>query len=322
MAIQDLKEGMSVNMHALVVEKKNAVAKNGKPYADLVVSDKTGKLKCKIWSYEDENVIVVVGKPILIDVDVSSYNGELQGVIKGYYPSDMDIMHLAKSTRFKVGEMLADIKETVEEFTEPMTKYVAQSIIKETSELGFTRAPAATGVHNAWLGGLIEHTWSMLQLAKPIVEHYSHMYGAKLSMDKVYFGIILHDFFKTEEYDYENLAFPRRPEGFLVNHIVLGSAHVFETANYWYHHAGGMDVMKDGAFFSERDHLMHLVASHHGTTEWGSPVVPSTLEAILLHQLDMIDSRFMHALELVEGKEGPVKGFSEKSWTQKTSFMK
>ena len=320
MAIQDLKEGMSVSMHALVVEKKNAVAKNGKPYADLVVSDKTGKLKCKIWNYADENEILVVGKPVLIDVNVGSYNGELQGVINSFMASDMDIMHLVKSSRFKVEELLSFIEETIGEFAEPLTKHVALKLINRSREK-FLKAPAATGVHNAWYGGLVEHTWSMLKLAKPIVEHYKLHYGVKLSTDKVYFGTIFHDIGKCEEYSISNPAFPKTADGVLVNHIVMGPAVIYEMCNKAFESDPACFYSEED-FVRERSHLMHLVASHHGKIEFGSPVVPSTLEAVLLHQLDLLDSQFMHALELVEGKEGPIAGFSEKSWVQRTQFMK
>jgi 3'-5' exoribonuclease len=318
-AIQDLKEGMSVSMHALVVEKKNAVAKNGKPYADVVVSDKTGKLKCKIWNYMDESIFIVVGKPILMDVDIGSYNGELQGVIKAYQASDMEISQLVKSTRFNVATMYADIEEAIGAFQEPLTKFVAQELLKKYG-VAFKTAPAATGVHNAWVGGLLEHVWSMCCMAGPIIGNYKSNYGVKLSTDKVYFGLIFHDIGKIEEYDIYNPAFPKSPDGILVNHLVLGPSLVWEHANKWYEEHES--TMTASEFTRERNHLMHVLAAHHGTLEWGSPVQPSTIEAILVHQIDLLDSRVMHALELVEGKEGPVKGFSEKSWVQRTQFMK
>jgi len=325
-AISTLSEGTSVaDLPVLVVEKKTATAKNGKAYADLVVRDKSGTLKCKIWNFNDCLDITGAGKVIKISVAISSYNGELQGIIDSFQACDLGAENFAKSTRFKTDEMYSDILEFIDEFTEPMTQSVARWIIMSTGK-DFLSSPAATGVHNAWLGGLLEHTWGMLQLAKPIVEHYKNMYGAKLSIDKVYFGVICHDAFKTEEYDLGNLAFPKTPDGILVNHIVVGPARIYEACNKWWDSnivdAAGTSGMPWNDFARERAHLMHLVASHHGQLDWGSPVVPSTLEAVLLHQLDMIDSRFMHALELVEGKEGPIKGFSEKSWTQRTQFMK
>lgn len=80
--------------------------------------------------------------------------------------------------------------------------------------------------------------------------------------------------------------------------------------------------MTKAEFVNERNQLVHIIASHHGKLEFGSPVVPSTLEAILVHNMDMIDSKFMHALELVEGKEGQIKGFSDRSWTEKTSYLR
>jgi len=323
MQISDLKDGMMVaELTVLVVEKRTANAKNGKPYADLVVRDQSGSIKCKWWNYKEEGDSVAVGKVYAIVGQVGSFAGDLQINLGGYEPSSKQPEDFAKSTRFKVEEMMADIQEAIDEFTEPLTQYVASKFIKNG---GFTQAPAATGVHNAWIGGLLEHTWGMLQLAKPIVEHYSHMYGAKLSKDKVIFGVICHDVLKSYEYDYHNPAFPKTPDGVLVNHIVLGPAVIYSLAHKWLKRerlAEGGKEIDHLEFIRERNHLMHLVASHHGSLEWGSPVVPSTLEAVLLHQIDMIDSRFMHALELVEGKEGPIKGFSEKSWTQKTSFLK
>lgn len=320
MSISKIVSGMSVaGMPVLIVEKKVAVAKNGKSYADLTVRDSTGTLKCKVWNYTDEEWIKA-GAVATISGDAGNYNGEVQFTASLLErnliakPSDF-----AKKSRMDIDKIYEDIEEVVEHFTEPLTKHVAKTLLKNYSD-AFKVAPAATGVHNAWVGGLLEHVWSMCNMAGPIIGNYKHNYGSKLSTDKVYFGLVFHDIGKIEEYDIYNPAFPKNPDGILVNHLVLGPSLVWEAANKWFEGQEKPDT-SFADFARERNHLMHILAAHHGELAWGSPVVPASLEAILVHQIDLIDSRMMHALELTEGKEGQVAGFSEKSWTCKTPYL-
>lgn len=320
MSIQKITSGMTIaGMPVLIVEKKVAVAKNGKAYADLTVRDSSGTLKCKVWNFTDEEWIKA-GSVATISGDASSYQGEVQFTISllernlTAKPSDF-----AKKSRMDIDRLYTDIEAEVEGFTEPLTKHVAKTLLKTYSG-AIKVAPAATGVHNAWVGGLIEHVWSMCNMAGPILGNYKGNYGSRLSTDKVYFGLIFHDIGKVKEYDIYNPAFPKTPEGLLVNHIVLGPALVWEAANRWFD-AQEKTEMSFSDFSKERDHLMHILSSHHGTPEWGSPTQPVTLEAILVHQIDLLDSRVMHALELTEGKEGQIAGFSEKSWINRTPYM-
>jgi len=316
MQISDLKDGMMVaELTVLVVEKRTANAKNGKPYADLVVRDQSGSIKCKWWNYKEEGDSVAVGKVYAIVGQVGSFAGDLQINLGGYEPSSKQPEDFAKNSRFDVDVMVADINLAIENFEEPMTKHVARNLI--TWEM-FKKAPAAIKMHNGWYGGLVEHIHSMLSISLPIIQHYQ-LYAPKLSADKVRFGIIAHDVGKMYEYSYSTPAFGMSPQGLLCNHLVTGPCMIYELCNAW---LTEQDEQFDRtAFVVERDHLMHIAASHHGSLEWGSPVVPSTLEAILVHQFDMMDSKFMHALELTEGKEGPVPGFSERSWAEKTSYL-
>jgi 3'-5' exoribonuclease len=323
MNIEKITSGMTVTgIPVLIVEKKVAVAKNGKSYADLTVRDSTGTLKCKVWNFADEEWIKA-GAVATISGDASTYQGEVQFTINALErnltakPSDF-----AKKSRFDVEKMYLEVCALADGISEPLTKHIIKSLM-ETYSNPFKVAPAATGVHNAWTGGLLEHVWSMCTMAGPLISNYKDNYKIPISADKVYFGIILHDIGKIEEYDVYNPAFPKTADGLLVNHLVLGPAMVFEAANCWF------DTLKKGKercmsyqdFVRERNHLMHILAAHHGELLWGSPVVPASLEAILVHQIDLIDSRMMHALELAEGKEGQIAGFSEKSWTNRTPYL-
>src|SRR5690606_25193961 len=122
---------------------------------------------------------------------------------------------------------------------------------------------------------LLEHVISLCGIAEPVIQHYQSRYKVNLSRDKVLFGLIMHDAGKVIEYDYSKPNFGYTKIGKLTNHIVIGPAWVYETANRF--------PTKDGNFKLERAHLMHLLAAHHGKEEWGSPVKPSSLEALLVH---------------------------------------
>jgi len=327
--ISELKDGMKFsNLTALVVERKIAVTKNGKPYVDLILRDQTGTVKAKVWDYNcstDEHL--ETAEVLTTSGGVSTYNGELQVTVSSSSPSTRPATEFAKNSRFSTDEMWKEIMHLAGALQEPLTKAVALDLLTK-HEKEFKKAPAAKAVHNAWYGGLLEHTLSMCELAGSICSHYNTKYGSgKFSQDKVMFGVLLHDLCKIFEYDFSTPSFGYTPEGILANHLVMGPAIILESCNKWWEE-GYLQEMSYTTFPTyeefrrERAHLMHLVAAHHGKQEWGSPVTPSSIEAILVHQLDMIDSKFMHALELVEGKVGQIPGFSEYSRTEKTSYLK
>lgn len=319
MEIKDFKDGMNLTgVNALIADKKIATTKTGKQYADVTLRDRSGNIKCKIWNYSPIlDATVKAGNAIKCSLVVSTYNGDLQGVLEDVVPSDLNPMFFSKSTRFDVNEMWKDLLVYIDMIKNPLITYILEKKFLPHKE-AFCCAPAAKGVHNAWFGGLIEHTWGMLELAKEVVCHYQKNYQVHINWDKVVFGILMHDLGKIFEYDYSTPAFNLTGEGLLVNHIVSGAADIYEASNRW-RSENQSAHMPD--FLMQRAELMHLVVAHHGQVDWGSPSVPATLEAVIIHQVDMVDSKFMHALELVEGKEGPISGFSEPSWTQKTSFL-
>jgi len=320
MGLAAAKEGEELlQISALVESKSTSMTKQGKPFLRLSLKDENAALKCVFWEYDPEKSIKIEeGAVYDFDLRVESYNGSLQGTVKSYFPSTRDPKSFAKKTSFDRAAMWQNLEETVAEFTEPLTKFVAQEFLfshKKVTE-AFKEAPAARGVHNAWYGGLLEHVWSLCKVAEPVIEHYQKNYFKSLSRDKVLFGLIMHDAGKIAEYDFSTPAFKSTPSGILVNHIVMGPAWVYEIANKW--------PKKDedpATFRMERAHLMHILAAHHGRLEWGSPVKPATIEAILVHHLDNLDSKVLHAHDFVTGKEGSVAGFSEKSFIEQTSFM-
>lgn len=321
MELSEIKAGRDfVDVHALVGHKSTATTKTGKAYADITLKDGGTSLKCKKWSYNAEKYdeMLTPGKVVKVTGSAATFNGELQGTIDSLEPSDKAPGDFAQKTRFQVEVLYAKIMEVISGFEDPMLKYVASTLLTKYQE-DFCKAPAATGVHHCWFGGLLEHTYSMVALASRITKYYHDQYGSKyFSRDRVLCGVILHDLGKIFEYNSSTPAFKRQPGGVLANHIVRVPILVYNIATEWYNEAldSGSLVEAEypwGKFDRERDHLIHILASHHGTQEWGSPVTPSSMEAVLVHQIDKLDSGFMQVLMALEGEDGDIEGFTKKA---------
>lgn len=329
MTIAELKTGDRVTgLEAMIEKKTEGKTKSDKPFLRLTIRDLSGSLECVFWEFDPEIHAFPEGSVVAIDGSLSTYNGALQLGVQRLCASPRPVSDFAKRTKFVVEKLWKDVLSTIETFHEPLTQWVTRDILCKPEFVdAFKQAPAAKGVHNAWYGGLLEHVWSLCSLAEPVIAHYKTNYFPQLSRDKVLFGLILHDAGKIFEYDYKTPAFGYTGEGVFTNHLVLGSAWVYASANKWWEkhsaQAGwdeGLFKFDEGQFKMERAHLMHLLAAHHGTLEWGSPVKPSSIEAILVHFLDNTDSKVLHALELVQGKEGQIQGFSERSRFEQTSY--
>lgn len=313
-----------------VLEEKNvlieklqvAKTKKGKDYLSLTVRDKSTSLNAKLWDFDEKkHAEVKVGSVASIWATVDEWNGSLQLNVKQMDATLEDPMIFAKGTEFTVPDMWEELLGRVDKFTEPLTKYVTEEILLQIAE-AYQKAPAAKIVHNAWYGGLLEHVCHMCQMAEPIIKNYKTRYVDKLSADKIFFGLMIHDAGKVVEYDMSTPAFNLTPQGIFANHIVLGPAWVYEKANQWWKKIQDSSDFQEGriqpasveAFKMERAHLMHILAAHHGQLDWGSPIKPASLEAILVHHIDNLDASAMHAIDMIRDKEGSIKGFSERSF--------
>ena len=321
MKIADLRSGQSLDgLDVLVIDKSLAKTKRNATFCKLTVRDSSGELSGNIWDYEDNpDRPLEVGQVIAIWGSTSLYQGNLQMTVDEYAPSMVPISEFGRQTEFSVEDLWSDFVDLVGSFEEPLTKFVAEELLINRAEVAdqIKKAPAASHVHNNWFGGLLEHVWSLCSMAEPIIEHYRNHYQENLSRDKVLFGLMMHDAGKIIEYDVNNPAFPMTGVGLLTNHIVLGPAWVYEKANQFKDWKGTAD-----GFRMERAQLMHVLAAHHGKEEWGSPVKPHTLEALLVHHLDNLDSKMMHAIDLIKGPVGKVPGFSDRSYFERASYYR
>lgn len=274
--------------------------KDGRPYLLGTLRDNTGQIAFVFWdipSYAES--WVSTGSPVLVTGRVVRYKDALQITI-----TDMNqnleplLADLLPSSRRPQAEMIAELETQISSLIEPWQQLVANLLLDEAFLREFANAPAARTMHHAYIGGLLEHTLSMAALANVMAEHYPYV-----NRDLLLAGTLLHDMGKAIEYDISK-SFSFSEDGRLVGHIIRAIVMIEKAA------AKLGDFPED-----DLRHLVHLIASHHGTQEWGSPIVPKTLEAILLHQLDLLDSRVQGFFDHLNNDNG------EEAWTAKSSYM-
>ncbi|WP_420629099.1 3'-5' exoribonuclease YhaM family protein [Candidatus Leptofilum sp.] len=274
--------------------------KDGRPYLLGSLRDNTGQLSFVYWdipSYTES--WVATGSAVLVTGRAVRYKDALQINVTDMNQNQEPVLaDLLPASRRPRAEMLAELNTHIRSLGQPWQQLVTKLLLEEKFLALFADAPAARNMHHAYIGGLMEHTLSMAKIANQLASHYPFV-----NRDLLLAGTLLHDMGKTIEYDISK-SFSFSEDGRLVGHITRAVVMVEKAA-----------IELDD--FPEEDlrHLVHLIASHHGTQEWGSPIVPKTLEAILLHQIDLLDSRVQGFFDHLSNDNG------EGDWTVKSSYM-
>ncbi len=271
--------------------------RNGRDYVDMNLGDRTGEINAKIWNWEGTQV-PESGKPILIRGLVQEYNGRMQMRIEKWRaaaPEDpVDISELVPAAPRSSREMMSEIRETLEGFANESLKRLTETML-ETAGEKLEWFPAAQRMHHAERSGLLHHTTDMLRMAKAMLEVYPW-----LNRDLLLAGVILHDLGKLEELksDESGNVTDYTRDGQLLGHLVRGITLLNRAAEQTGVH-GEILVL-----------LEHMLLSHHGEAEYGSPRPPMFPEAEALHWLDMMDAR-MNTMKTAWEKT-PEGAFSER----------
>ncbi|MCC7155014.1 MAG: HD domain-containing protein [Bryobacterales bacterium] len=296
--VADLQPKQQVSAVFLVQNKDVRQKKSGEPYLSLVLCDKSGELDAKMWdnvaeivdSFEREDFVRVKGETQL-------FQHRLQLTIHKLSRADereIDLADFLPVSRFDREEMFAELLARVGGMKNPHLRALAGDILRD-DKIGplYKLAPAAKGIHHAWLGGLLEHVLSLCRLAEFMARHYEG-----IDPDLLLTGIVLHDLGKIHELSYER-TFSYTEPGQLLGHITIAMRIIGEK-------------MRQMPEFPPRLRVLveHLVLSHHGALEFGSPKVPLFPEALLLHHLDNLDSK-MESMRASIAKERVSTG----SWT-------
>ncbi len=285
--IEAFKEGDRVSDIYLCKHKQSAVTKNGKPYENVILQDKTGTIDAKIWDpnsagiddFETLDYVEIFG-------DVNSFQGALQVSIKRvrscregeYDPAD----YLPVSSK-NIDEMYAEILKYINSLSNSYLKQLAKAFFEEDQEFAtaFKKSSAAKMVHHGFVGGLLEHTLSVTKLC----EYYTTAYPV-LNKDLLITAAIFHDIGKTRELS----QFPENDytdDGQLLGHIVMGSEMINEKAK----EIPGFPKVLLGE-------LKHCILAHHGELEFGSPKKPALAEAVALNFADNTDAKMETLTEL------------------------
>ncbi len=295
--VKDIKVGDSVADIFVLAEKILSQKKDGNNYLNVTLSDKTGSLKGVMWDHVDEIAQKISsGDFVKITGTVSEYRGISQLVIKSLAPyndGELNPADFLPATSRDVDNMFKRLVQMSGTFSNSHLKSLLAAFFKDADFVKrFKTAPAAKKMHHAYLGGLLEHTLSMAILAEKIAGHYS-----SIDRELLITGAVLHDIGKTRELTYST-AIDYSDEGRFLSHIVIGVLMVREK----------IESLAD--FPKETEHLIeHMIVSHHGSREFGSPEPPKTIEAVLLNYIDEIDARVNGIREFVASED------SGENWT-------
>jgi 3'-5' exoribonuclease len=305
--IDQLRPGDRVTQVFLVAVRELRQTKTGKPYIQAILQDGTGQIKAMLWDAGQAVVEDFTPESFVnAQVRVEQYQGASQVVIESFQPISQDQIDLADfllHTDKDVAEIWKNTLGYLRQVKDKALLQLLKQFIEDEQLIElFKSAPAAMTMHHAYVGGLLEHTESMLAAAERIMPGYP-----QLNPDLLMTGIFLHDIGKTAELSYTT-SINYTDSGQLLGHLSQGVLILQEKANLASKALGGE--------FPPQilNQLIHIILSHHGQHEYGSPVLPATAEAVLLHYLDNIDAK-LNALGQALSRALPEDGH----WT---SFMK
>ena len=277
-------------------EKRKDV--KGNDYVDMNLTDRTGEINCKIWNWESSAEMPENGSVVKIRGTVQEYNGRLQLRVerwrKAAAEDPVDMNRLVPCAPRKAEDMTAEIRETVESFRSEKLRKLTMGML-ENAGGDLSWFPAAQRMHHAERSGLLHHTTDMLRMAKAMLEVYPW-----LNRDLLLAGVIIHDLGKMDELKSDragNVSDYTR-DGQLLGHLVRGITNLNKVAE------------ETGVTGECLILLEHMLLSHHGESEFGSPKPPMFPEAEALHWIDIMDAR-MNTMKSVTDKTPP-GAFSEK----------
>jgi 3'-5' exoribonuclease len=301
--IQDLVPGQEVDGIFLVVEASLRAAKNGSKYIQAAFADRTGQIAIRHWDATEKDFeFYKAGGYIRARGRIETYQNRPQMIAFQVRAADAEQIRpsdfLPVSKR-DPAEMAKEFEALLESVQDPDYRGLLQAIFGEAAvREAFCRAPAATNIHHAWIGGLLEHVLSAAKTAHEIA-----LERPFLNRDLLLTGVILHDVGKIEEID-PGPGFGYTNSGRLCGHIALGALLIERSI-----------VQRKDFPRAKRDLILHLILSHHGEREFGSPVTPCTAEAVALHHLECLDAKCQGIQSLIErenemGNTGPWTDFA------------
>jgi 3'-5' exoribonuclease len=309
--VADLKDGDAVTIQLLVREKEIRTSpRTGKSWLELSLSDRTGAIPAKMWdnfeplfkTFDRDDIVQVRAR-------VKLYNNQKELTLEQIIPvmeKEYDLSDFLPHTRLDVEKLYADLRAAVASMKNPWLQRLLTSIVDDpVLAAKLKSAPAAMTMHHAYLGGLLEHLVSLIGLSRAVAAHYPD-----LDPDLLLTGIVLHDIGKTDELRYSR-AIDYSTEGRLLGHIAIGLLLVREKIKSIPNFPEPLAALVE-----------HLILSHHGSHEFGSPALPQFPEAVVLHFLDDVDSKMASMRETFASSADPSAEWSDRNPSLRRALLR
>ena len=299
--ISEINPGETVDDIYLVKEAVLRSTSRGDLYIAMFVCDKTGQLNGRVWQ-ASEQIYGEIPKPGFVHIKGRSevYQSSLQIVINNISVIDasrVNIDDFLAHTDKDVDKMFAEVKHIVGTVKNKQLKAIVDEFLADEELMKkFCYCPGGMSMHHDYIGGLLEHTWNMLRAASAILPLYP-----EVQADLVLAGIFIHDMGKTEELKYDT-AFSYTDSGQLIGHITKSVLMLHKKAEQ----LAAKGVQIEGTIL---DALGHIILSHHGEYEFGSPKLPATAEAFMVCYIDDLDAKMNQVTRLIEYEPG------DSNWT-------
>ena len=304
--VKDFVDGDHIVGQLLVTTCTKGTTDKGLSYLNVTFQDKTGTIEGKKWDASESDLkLLAPGSVVMVDALVNLYKGQPQLKVVGIGridPEDVVMANLARVSPIPLEELKARLDKYLNSFKDKDVEKVTKAVIEHFYDR-YVTFPGAVKVHHEFGSGIIHHSIFMADVADAIAKIYT-----QVDRDILVAGALLHDIGKTIEYE-NPIAPVQTAEGKLCGHIAIGYAEFRKVVDE-------LDIKSEVPLLLE-----HMILSHHGSLEFGSPVMPATREALLLSEIDMLDSRQMildKALAAVNEGE-----FTQRLWMMDdTSFYK
>lgn len=295
--VASLQDGQTVTTHFLVCEKEIRSTREGKTYLRLELGDATGRVEGRMWDGFDRMAITFERDDFVkVQARVENYRNKLQLAVEKIRRAEdheVDPADFFAHTKENIDDLYARLLEVVASVGNSWLRQLLESVVRDPQVVPrLKRAPAAKIMHHAYYGGLLEHVLSLCDLCRVVLRHYP-----ETNADLLLSGAVLHDVGKLQELSYER-SLGYTDEGQLLGHILLEYELVTKK----------MDAIE--GFPPELKTLVqHMLISHHGQYEFGSPKLPMFREAVMLHYLDDLDSKMAAIRSALDSDQG------EGNWT-------
>ena len=299
--INRIEPGQTIDDIYIVKDPILRSTTRGDLYIAMFLSDRSGQLNGRMWQ-ATETIYKSLPKPGFVHIKGRSelYQNNLQIVINNVAiidPGKVNIDDFLPRTKKDTKQMFEEVKETVGRIENPQLKALVEEFLADSELMKkFCNAPAAMKLHHDYIGGLLEHTHNMLRIAVAILPFYPDV-----QHELVLAGIFLHDIGKTEELVYD-MAFSYTDSGQLIGHISKSLLMINQKADSL--RSGGTQIDQ-----TVLDALGHIILSHHGAYEFGSPKLPATAEAFMVCYIDNLDAKISQVSSAIDNE------ISDSNWT-------